>query len=235
VKSQLGKGNERNLAAIEEHIFRRYLNEAQFILDRSPGLNFLEIIGPPDLVEHGRLYIHFKKYVPDDLAGYLENVPAVIADDSPTKIEIARSFSRNIVGNLSIQNYYSRVSGYSYLADKDSDIALFAALQELSSGSDWCRSLSPIAHELPMIDNVDVSSLVKLRMREEEAFSVYRDAVSKVVSEHKNESGKHLKSAFDDLVRPEVNKIKRAVRVHRDRMAAKLVKDIGIRGCLETS
>ncbi len=79
---------------------------------------------------------------------------------------------------------------------------------------------------MPIIPNADLSSLVDLRDAEQEAFAVYRDALSEAMSAGEHCDITNLRSAFDDLVRPELNKLDYAIKNSRRKLKLKVGQDL---------
>jgi hypothetical protein len=86
--------------------------------------------------------------------------------------------------------------------------------------------LQGLSHDLPFIHDVPFSKLIELRIKEGEAFKVYRDALRlalKTVCEN-NES--KTNEIFDDVVLPELNKIDSTIKNSKRILTRSLSEDL---------
>ena len=84
---------------------------------------------------------------------------------------------------------------------------------------------SAITHSLPFIENLDTKTILKLRAEEGEAFNLYRDRVKDFV-DGTPVGSRPLKGAFNDLIRPELNKIDSAVKNARSMVKDSIREDL---------
>jgi hypothetical protein len=84
---------------------------------------------------------------------------------------------------------------------------------------------SAITHSLPFIENLDTKTILKLRTEEGEAFNLYRDKVKDFV-DGTPVGSRPLKDAFNDLIRPELNKIDSAVKNARSMVKDSIREDL---------
>jgi hypothetical protein len=68
-------------------------------------------------------------------------------------------------------------------------------------------AVDSLSHPLSFLDNVPLDRILKVRQKEGEAFLVYRDAMRNLLASAGGKSAKELREAFDDEIRPELNRI----------------------------
>jgi hypothetical protein len=89
-------------------------------------------------------------------------------------------------------------------------------------------SADALSHPLAFVEQVPLERILKLRNDDGEAFLVYRDAVRKVLASAQGRTGKELREAFDDEIRPELNKIDLTMKHARKNLAISTLTDLTI-------
>jgi hypothetical protein len=89
-------------------------------------------------------------------------------------------------------------------------------------------AVDALSHPLPFVDDVPIERILKVRQQEGEAFLVYRDAVRKLLSAADAKTSKELREAFDDEIRPELNKIDLTLKNTRKALSRGTLVDAAI-------
>jgi hypothetical protein len=89
-------------------------------------------------------------------------------------------------------------------------------------------AVEALSHPLPFVDNVSLKRLLQVRAENGEAFLVYRDAVREVLSSAQGKTAAELHEAFDDAIRPELNRIALTLKNARSQLATSAMVDLAI-------
>ena len=120
-----------------------------------------------------------------------------------------------IIYDLQRQDSYVRRQNLSYLTQRSIDYELLQlnATSKPSKATKFSPDLSPtpFAHMLPMIDNVSVEKILRLREKERGSFDVYRSAVSHSLKNASDLKVKQQRELFNDVIRPEISKINASI------------------------
>jgi hypothetical protein len=74
-----------------------------------------------------------------------------------------------------------------------------------------------LVHRLPFLQNASLDSLVNVRHKESEAFEVYRDAVTEIIKDIKDEiDSKKIKIIIAENIEPKLHKIDQILKNHKD-------------------
>jgi hypothetical protein len=116
-----------------------------------------------------------------------------------------------ILNDMLLQDRFSRLYGFRYLTDRPDDLKVLSAINSSSVESINAKAQSALRHSLPVVKGLNTKALIRLRQTEGESFIVYREALTRVLREveHNDEAG--IRQAFDDMVRPELHRLDKAV------------------------
>jgi len=136
--------------------------------------------------------------------------------------KIRRALVRDLVRPILLDIVHQHVLGADhdvrYLTDRDID---FVALRQASEPGlrDFSRALSEgLSHSIPTLQQLSLKDLVSLRLNEGEVFAVYRDALARVLRDATPADSGRVREAFQDVVRPELNKIDALVANEQKRL-----------------
>lgn len=141
---------------------------------------------------------------------------------------ISRRLTQPIVDDLLMQNLYA-IQGFHYLTDREIDFEVLAAVNDPVTTENSHALLSGLSHTVPLIRDATISSLVKLRCNEGEAFRVYRDKLNNVLRDLQSESTlteARVRQAFQNAIEPELNKMDRVVRENKRLLIGQLRQDM---------
>jgi hypothetical protein len=82
------------------------------------------------------------------------------------------------------------------------------------------------SHSLPVVDDIEIGKIIKLRKAEGESFDVYRDALARALKQYENLTLSKQVQLFNDVIRPEITKIELAVRKSRKLLVKSLAQDV---------
>lgn len=211
----------------------KYLKETRFFVGKEHGLYFIKNIGPEELVEHSELYTLLRS-LPSSLHNYNtllkdhESITIELKEKDIIESNILDNHISPIVNDMITQNWYSQLyGGANYLTNRTIDLDIISYINEPNTNIFNEAIIDSFHHSVPFIENIQISKLVKLRSSEGEAFNVYRDALSSALKISLiNPNPSDLKDAFQDIVRPELNKIDLTIKNSRKILCDSVTRDI---------
>jgi len=204
----------------------KYLRETQSFLKSWHGMPIVETMGPGDLVDHSSVARLFNK-LPHFLERHLDpKKPHRLSRGELLESGILESRIYPIVNDIALQNWYSNLYGAHYVTDREMDFDLIAAINHSETNIYSKAFMEALSHSVPFIHNTELSKLIKLREKEGESFRVYRDALALTMKSVTSSDVKEIRQAFDDLVRPELNKVDLAIKNSRKLIWGSLKRDL---------
>jgi hypothetical protein len=176
------------------------------VLDNGP-IHML-LTGPEEVVEHGAIELH---NLPAALIARIRKDGSYRLDSAEIDRALRRTLLDPMLDDMVLQNWHSRFFGFRYLTDRPDDLAVLSAINSNTVESLNVKAQSALRHSLPVVDGLDTKALIRLRQTEGEAFIVYRDALNGVLREVEHNDAASIKQAFDDIVRPELHRLDKAV------------------------
>jgi hypothetical protein len=201
----------------------RFTSELTFTLQRGGDAASIVVDGPPSLVDHPMVYMPVGE-MRDRIAKSLRSRNPRV--DAATRKSILAGMVNRVVDDILQQDIFSRGHDLRYLTDREVD---FDALRAVTSPDldTLSRAVSEgLTHSLPTLKQLSISQLLKLRDSEGEAFTVYRDAVAKVLREIGPSDARRVRQAFNDVILPELNRIDSVVKNAQRRLRRSAMSDL---------
>lgn len=182
--------------------------------------------GPDTLLPHGG-HLFTSRNVPKAFRSRDLKIPFMLTRREISTYHVLDREIGEIIEDILRQNWYSNQSGVNYLTHREIDLEAIRQF-EAGSGRRKVTSLSPtiFSHSVPIVGEVALNRIVKLRRTEAGAFELYRDAVSKSLQRHRVITLKEQIQLFNDVVRPEIAKIDAAVRRSRKLLMKSIAQDL---------
>lgn len=205
----INKKEEKLIKLFEEHL----LAKCSVVFDFEDGEKpFFIVSGPNEFIEHGTLYLHSYMPISDVFKPFMNKKPPyTLSKEEVASSNILDQIIGPIINDLSEQEWHSSLNGTSYLCDNNLLMKLASKINKkayLANSSSFEKGLK---HYLPAIYSKDVSTILDLRKREEESFSVYRDKLNKFMQESKSFNQDDVAKIFRDQLLPEINLIEKKV------------------------
>lgn len=123
-----------------------------------------------------------------------------------------------------------------YLTDRDVDFQILNSMAENAvddADSNINMSLANnLLYEMPIIQDVPITYLLKIRENDYDAFTIFKNSMSKLVNkyvaQHKTFTKREAKQLYLDEIKPQVDKLDRKVSTIRSVAAKKLATDIAV-------
>jgi hypothetical protein len=222
---------QAKLSKLEKEVEERYLDDVSYYIERWSGdTPFLVPRGPSSLVDDHHFGYRIDKTAPMEL----RRLASKIKQSVPLSKKQAKAYgvhsqmASHVVRDILNQNFYSTRFGTGYLTNRGVDLDVINALAPKDIQETNTLLKAHFAHELPVVGGISLDTLLKLRNNEGEAFRVYRDALTKAITQAKAEGPRKISQVFSDVVRPELNKIDIAMKSAR----ATLVRDAIVDGAI---
>lgn len=197
----------------------------QMSLSIKHGAPVVHFDGPDELVPHGHSIIVLtgERTISVGRPADREGARRIIGRD---RIRFLKDYAWPTLYDVFLQRLYGTLAGAAYLTDRSIDGIALDAVGGKASADQSAALKGAFIHSLPFLAGVPVQDLLRLRNREAEAFAVYRDTLSLAVKECGGKDVAAARELFSDVVQPELNKIDAAVRNARERLRAKVRRDV---------
>jgi hypothetical protein len=215
----------RALETTANTLLQRYSPQVSYTLQDTGGDYVLEAKGPTRLIRHGASCRYFSD-VPAKIRDRLAQAPGRKVElDAEEMKWCLLSLISPIIDDIYTQHWLTDTFRCQYLTNRELDLDVIEAIRRPDRVERGGVLASNFDHPLPFIDNVPLSSLLRLRAKEGEAFRVYRDALTKALDSTPSLSSASIPELFSDTVRPELNKIDVLLRSSRSGLRGLLGRD----------
>jgi hypothetical protein len=174
----------------------------------------LTISGPRDYFEHGTTTVTLITREPWDveLAREYSN-PVRLRSEFVRKHKLADYVFTDLTDDVVLQSYNGMRFGCKYLAQLPSEAGLFARVGRLKKEREKNRILAAkLSHNLPIVRDLPVATLLRLRQDEEFAFANYRAALERIVrdrlSDETDVSEGQADEIYEDCLRDPLLKLR---------------------------
>jgi hypothetical protein len=209
-------------------LVKEFLDNVTIYFENNEKFGFLEIVGPEELVEHGTNYIHFTHYTPKELEKYKNSRGKHKIDKKTLESSgLIYGMPDIIVKDFAIQDWYTKNFDFSYLTNRGIDVKLINQTNDNGTNLRNRKLFDCIAHQLPIIRDVNVEDILKIREKDGESFRLYRNNMKNLVRELP-ENSSHIKEAFLDVVQPEIDKINISLSESKKSVFKSLAKNVVI-------
>ena len=201
-----------------QELYRRRIDDFEVVYrPKEHGLGpCVEIEGPAEYVEHGKLMTIYRarpNWAPKRL-GKVGGAPGkLLSRTTVKKSRVVWRFFDALAVDLIFQQMVGEQQNARYLTDLPGEATFFAR-----SGVDDERAAATAAicarltHAVPLLRDVPLRTVLKLRRRETDSFELYRRALSEIVETYvkpgKFVSEKVADQIYNDILRPRLLKLK---------------------------
>lgn len=205
------KKQEKIAKALEKHLIDKCRVTFNFV-NGNKKKPFFEISGPENIIEHGTTYLHAYKPISKIFTPFMKKkAPYELTVEEIQSSMVLNQIIGPILEDLSTQEWHSALNGTSYLCDNKTHIKIASKINSKTYAANSAAFEKGLKHYLPSIYSKDVSAILDLRDREEEAFAVYRDKLNKLMKESKSWNEDDISKIFRDQLLPEINIIEKKV------------------------
>ena len=175
--------------------------------------------------------------LPQSLKKYIKKSPHTFSAREVKNLKLYEPFVNPALDDLIFQKYLMLKHDVVYLTNRRFEADLINILETDTEKETLGKViLEGLSHELPFVRNADISKLLKIRKNENSAFISYRDALKNTLIEVSSEKNvRKIKKIMRDNVIPEVNKIDRIIKTHKDDLGIKIKGKVLFNGMIITS
>jgi hypothetical protein len=202
--------------------------------EKSPtGLPSVYIEGPEDFLEHGTLVLWFDENKKWRSKNWRYNREGKVELRGPRKMRFLDEVFRSIADDTTFYLAYGRNRNARYLASRAGETFLLDLLttqdEELAASSAALNAY--MTHSLPLLNDLPLATLVRIRRQERDSFARYRLAIGRILTavvEKKTRIGKQeVRDLFREQIEPELAKMRSELNQERKRQARRTVFGIG--------
>ena len=202
---------------------RKYYKELSYSLIYEEDTFKLTAHGPEILLPHGILYHHYENLkdlinMAPSLAEKVKTIGEVkLTPSEVKKIKAGKVFSQPIINSIAFELGGSHFLKTSYLCDSDLEVAFIRALSsDPIARRRTALMMNYLTCLVPFIDSVDISSLIRLRQHEQEAFILFRAALTKAIDEYKSHghafTERDAQAVYADIIQPRLATLDAKIR-----------------------
>lgn len=210
---------EKRLKAISKKLFyeleKVLIDKCEiYVNSYESGQPFLRILGPESVIEEGEKHI---LAFGEKNEAYFKSLQVKfgskrIPRDTVLSDHLLAIVTAPIINDLTDQEWHSQLKGSTYLTDSSFQMKVAS---KIGQGTDMPNANyfnDAMSHALPSIYSRDLYSVLELRDREQEAFTVYRDNLTKIIKTVDNSDRLQLEEAFRSELTPQINLIDKKVK-----------------------
>jgi hypothetical protein len=195
---------------------KKHLDEFEFVchqISDKPQIVALEMKGPADYLEHGkmiRLYFRQPGWLSRSLnANEHYKVPKATARRAGLVDQI---FSR-LAADVFFHQGFQCTFNVAYLTDLPGEAEFLKTLSSRDELAMRTAALcAQLTHELPLLTDVPIRTVIKIRDENPESFEAYRSALGKLVREHvenkRSTTEKEAKEIYQDVLEPALSQLR---------------------------
>lgn len=196
-----------------------YYQEPKYVFRNEKEYYVCTATGTEHLIEHGEIELRYSKTHHPDLRPIARSLgkkkSKQLSNEELKVVGIVESLLDPVLDGLLVQSFSAKVHGTSYITNKSIEIDLINRTGSKEVANVSTAMLEGFLHSVPNVVSAPLSKLLALRKDQFDAFLVYRDALDKALKEGRNLSIEEMKTLVDDVVRPEINKVSRAINISK--------------------
>lgn len=163
------------------------------------------VTGPEDYLPHGKMM-----YVPPSSFKEMKRSKAL---PLAVRKAVVKQFFDSIARDVTMQQYFTTSTDATYLTDLRGEARVLELLRKTDdSEAQNAIFAKHLLHSVPLLNEVPIHTVIKLRQEEPEAFLRYRAAIARIIREFSREkeklTEKEAKSISGDVLQPELARLR---------------------------
>jgi hypothetical protein len=221
-------GNKPATPDLSFYLISRFAKEAKFTLHEilDDGKPVIHVSAPESLLSCGGFRATGRSLKDIGIEGQSVKLPMKLNNRSSAVNYITYELIEQIISDIRTQTTLTKTLGASYLTSREVDFDILDKFGLRSTKRARTTNRSIFAHSLPVVDQVSLTHVLKLRSHEGEAFQIYRQAVSRALDVTKSDKGKREQQIFEDLIQPELIKLDSTIRKSRKLLLNSTAQDL---------
>lgn len=218
------------LDALRNELRSIYYQGPEYIFRTEKEFYTCTAIGGEHLIEHGETTLQYSKVHHPDLRVLAKSLgkrkSKRLSSEELRAVGMVETLMDPVLDGLLVQNFSAKIHGTTYLTNKSVEVNLINKTGNRQIANVSTAMLEGFSHSIPSINSVPIQSILALREQQHDAFLVYRDALDGALKESRNLNSADIKVLVNDTVRPEINKIERAINVSKKLLSHGLKTDV---------
>ena len=224
---------EKRISQISKYMILDLANSAQCILTRDEnGIAYFAVRGLEKYGFHEQMDIliyeeppNIKKLLSKSDVGRVE-----ISSKRMQELGLANYLLQPAMNDIFQAQITTKLVDSSYLTTRASDVEVLEALRSEQGKTDSLEQSKLLSehlfHKVPIIGQVTIESIVKLRKTNEEDFSVYRDNINQILKDIPHLNRKEILEIQRDIIAPEIHKMEQTIRTNKNSLVKSTTRDI---------
>jgi hypothetical protein len=216
--------------------WRKRISDFQVVYHSAAGRKCprLVITGPDAFMPHDRFVVQFRETpsFASRLNGGAVGSGVVVPESIVAEEDLLAMAYSEFAGDLMAQQLYGVQFGTTYLTDLPGQAEFFGQMKARNERmANAARLCSHLAHSVPLLSDVPINEVLKIRSREPEAFLRYRSTLNRIVQEHVRPGAflgtEDASLLYHDVLRPQLARLKSEVLARRKTSQRKALAKIG--------
>lgn len=163
---------------------------------------------------------------PKCLEKYLKTPNASLPFETLKELGLVDYILDPIINDFILHNVWNESLKTTYLTNRPIDTLIMKKLgQDNTSNKATLNYIKPV---LPLIQNVNLENLLKIRDTDYDSFLVYRDKLREIIKINDLKTEKDYQNAYNDLIQPEINRMNNVLRKNRKHLIKRIGIDVGL-------
>jgi hypothetical protein len=221
-----------------EKLYRERLKDFEVIYrpgDREWGPS-IELTGPEEYVEHGRLITEFGKapeWAPKRLNEIHGGPGKRLSATTLQKTGIVKRFFDFLAQDLIFHQMVGQQHNVKYITDLTGEAQFFAGGDEKDDRKSAIAAVvARLAHSVPLFHDLPVRTILKIRSQETDSFDLYRHALCNIVEDYVKPgqlvSERVAVDLYNDVLRPALLKLKIEASAKKRENRVKMATRLGV-------
>jgi hypothetical protein len=210
---------------------KEFQNEFKAIYQRpekSPsGRSTIYLEGPPEFLEHGSMIFLFDEQPGWAAKSWRYDADGMVEIRGPKKLRLVETVFNRIASDTSFYLAYGRQRRARLLTDLPGDTLLLDWLTDDESIASTSTALRYLDHSLPLLSELPIGTLVRIRRQERDSFEMYRNTIksltAEIVSSNAELSEDAAKDAFRSKLQPQIARLRAESALERKRQRRRIV------------
>jgi hypothetical protein len=191
------------------------------------GLSTVYLDGPRDFLEHGNIVNVFRESPDWRLKSWRYDNEGKTILRGTRKLWFVRLLFNEIANNTSFYLAYGRLQKARFLTDLPGEAFVLDWLTGDERLAASTSAMQLLTHEVPILADVPIATVMRIRREERDSFESYRMAVTKIAREvlqrKSRLSRKEAQEMLKTLIEPKILSLQKEIRFERKRQAHRII------------
>ena len=198
--------------------------------DSPSGRSTVYIKGPDDFLEHGGLVAVFDESSSWRAKSWRYDREGKVRLKGTRKLFFVEFIFNAIANDTTFYLAYGQHNRSRLLTDRAGDAYLLNWMNEDSDLQSTSAAMELLSHSLPILADVPLSTVIRIRREERDSFEAYRRAITlltkDILAERAGLSVEEAKDAFKAKLEPQIEGVRREINAERARQSRRLAVGI---------